>query len=136
MFKNYVKLAWRNLKKNKVFSFINIFGLSIGLTCCMLISLYVYNELNYDTYHKNGDRLYQLGTEFISAGKEERGALALLRFHPDTAAVIFDNFPASRQSNTASFVLRPMKALEGFEYFVRKRRIDAYTIVLYRKGPF
>ncbi len=61
MLKNYFKLAWRTLMKNKIFSFINIFGLSVGLTCCMLISLYIYNELSYDTYHKNGDRVYQLG---------------------------------------------------------------------------
>jgi putative ABC transport system permease protein len=60
--------------KSKVFSFINIFGLSIGLTCCMLISLYLYNELSYDSYHKNGDRVYQLGTNFIKEGKEDRTA--------------------------------------------------------------
>jgi len=60
--------------KNKVFSFINVFGLSIGLTCCMLISLYLYNELSYDSYHKNGNRVYQLETIFVKEGKEERMA--------------------------------------------------------------
>jgi len=74
MIKNYLKVAWRNLKKNKIFSFINVFGLAIGLTCCMLISLYLYNELSYDSYHKNVDRLYQLGTIFVKEGKEERMA--------------------------------------------------------------
>ena len=74
MIGNYFKIAWRNLKKNKVFSLINIFGLSIGLTCCMLISLYIYNELSYDTYHKNGERIYQLGTGSSVSGKEERYA--------------------------------------------------------------
>ncbi|MBD0287345.1 MAG: ABC transporter permease, partial [Flavisolibacter sp.] len=69
MLKNYLKIAWRNLMKNKVFSFINIFGLASGRTCCMLISLYLYNELSYDTYHKNIDRLYQLGTAFLKEGK-------------------------------------------------------------------
>ncbi len=72
MLKNYLKVAWRNLMKNKVFSFINVFGLAIGLTCCMLISLYLHNELSYDSYHKNASRLYQLGTIFIKEGKEER----------------------------------------------------------------
>ncbi|MBD0279618.1 MAG: ABC transporter permease, partial [Flavisolibacter sp.] len=56
--------------KSKIFSFINIFGLAIGLTCCMLISLYLYNELSYDTYHKNIDRLYQLGTTFMKKGEK------------------------------------------------------------------
>ena len=74
MIKNYLKVAWRNLKKNKIFSFINVFGLAIGLTCCMLISLYLYNELSYDIYHKNISRLYQLGTIFVKEGKEERMA--------------------------------------------------------------
>ncbi len=54
--------------KSKVFSFINIIGLSVGLTCCMLITLYIINETSYDAYQKNGDNIYQLGTEFIGLG--------------------------------------------------------------------
>jgi len=72
MIKNYFKIAWRNLMKNKVFSFINVFGLSVGLTCCMLIALYLYNELSYDSYHKNVERIFQLGTTFVKEGKEDR----------------------------------------------------------------
>src|SRR5882724_572720 len=72
MLKNYLKIAWRNLMKSKTFSFINIFGLSVGLTCCMLITLYVLNELNYDTYQKNADNLHQLGTIFTLQGKENK----------------------------------------------------------------
>jgi putative ABC transport system permease protein len=68
MIKNYFKIAWRNLMKNKVFSFINIFGLSIGLACCMLITLYILNETNYDRYHENADNIYQVGTEFKGLG--------------------------------------------------------------------
>ena len=60
--------------KNKTFSFINIFGLAIGLTCCMLISMYLYYELSYDSQHKNGSRVYQLGTTFVKEGKEDRTA--------------------------------------------------------------
>ena len=58
--------------KSKIFSFINIFGLSVGLTCCMLISVYLYNEVSYDKYHKNIDQLYQLGTTFVKDGKEDK----------------------------------------------------------------
>ena len=68
MFSSYLKVAWRNLMKNKVFSFINIFGLTVGLTCCMLISLYLKYETGYDTQHRNLDRLYQLGTIFLKKG--------------------------------------------------------------------
>lgn len=72
MLKNYFKVAWRNLMKSKVFSFINVFGLSVGLTCCMLIGLYLHHEFSYDDYHKNSKQLYQLGTIFVKDGKEER----------------------------------------------------------------
>jgi putative ABC transport system permease protein len=68
MFKNYLKIAWRNVMKSKLFSFINIIGLSVGLTCCMLISLYIINETSYDAYQKNADNIYQLGTEFTGLG--------------------------------------------------------------------
>ena len=74
MFKNYLKLAWRNLAKNKTFSMINIFGLSIGLTCCMLISIYIANEMSYDIHHNNGDRVFQLGTDFLIEGESKLAA--------------------------------------------------------------
>jgi putative ABC transport system permease protein len=53
MFKNYFKIALRNLLKHKSVSFINIFGLAIGMTCCLLITLYVKDEISYDRHHKN-----------------------------------------------------------------------------------
>ncbi|HEU5052073.1 MAG TPA: ABC transporter permease, partial [Hanamia sp.] len=74
MIKNYIKTAWRSIKQNPTFSAINIFGLATGLTCCLLISLYLYKEFSYDTQHKLGDRLYQLETESIIDGKETRAA--------------------------------------------------------------
>jgi putative ABC transport system permease protein len=58
MIKNYFKIAWRNLIKNKSHSFINILGLSVGLACSLLILLWVQNELSMDNFHKNGNRLY------------------------------------------------------------------------------
>jgi ABC-type antimicrobial peptide transport system permease subunit len=60
MIKNYLKIALRNLKRYKAYSFINIAGLAIGLTCCITISLWVIDELNFDKFHENCDRLYQI----------------------------------------------------------------------------
>ncbi|NHA06552.1 FtsX-like permease family protein [Mucilaginibacter sp. HC2] len=60
MLKNYLKIAWRNLIKNKVHTFINIAGLSVGLTCSLLILLWVQSELSVDAFHKNGARLYSI----------------------------------------------------------------------------
>src|ERR1700744_3268136 len=58
MLKNYLKIAWRNLFKNKFFSFINIFGLALGMACSILILLWVQNELNTDSFNPRGSRLY------------------------------------------------------------------------------
>jgi putative ABC transport system permease protein len=58
MIKNYLKIAWRNLFRNKFFSAINILGLALGLACSLLILLWVQNELDMDGFHKNGPNLY------------------------------------------------------------------------------
>src|SRR5580698_5685073 len=60
MIRNYLKVAWRNMLRNKAHTFINIAGLSVGLACSLLILLWVQNELSIDAYHSNGDRLYQV----------------------------------------------------------------------------
>src|SRR6185503_14603805 len=58
MFKNYFRVAWRNLWRNKAYSFLNIFGLAIGIACAGLIFLWVEDELNYDQFNVKKDRLY------------------------------------------------------------------------------
>ena len=60
MIKNYFKIAWRNLLKNKVYSFINITGLATGMAIALLIGLWIWDELSFDKYHKNHDRLAQV----------------------------------------------------------------------------
>jgi len=62
MFKNYMKIALRNIKRHKGYSFINIFGLAAGIACCILIFLWVQDEFSYDKFHDNGDNLYLVGT--------------------------------------------------------------------------
>jgi len=60
MFRNYLKIAWRNIVKNKAHSFINISGLAVGVACSLLILLWVQNELDMDAWHKNGPRIYDV----------------------------------------------------------------------------
>src|SRR5262245_27999450 len=60
MLKNYFKIAWRSLQKNRVFSFINVLGLAIGLTAFMLIAVYVYDELSYDKYPAKSKNMYRV----------------------------------------------------------------------------
>jgi len=68
MFKNYLKIAFRNLLKFKSYSLINIFGLAVGIACCLLILLYVQEELSYDRFHTQADRIYRITTEERSEG--------------------------------------------------------------------
>src|SRR4029079_3161430 len=68
MIKNYFKIAFRNLWKNKGYSAINIFGLAAGLATCLLITLYVTDELSYDRHFKNADRIYRINSDIRFGG--------------------------------------------------------------------
>ncbi|GAB3916173.1 ABC transporter permease [Larkinella terrae] len=68
MLQNYFKIAWRNLMKNKVFSAINMVGLSVGLTCCILIAAFVLDELSYDRYPAQAGQIYRVGLGLIGNG--------------------------------------------------------------------
>ena len=63
MFRNHLKIAFRNLARNKVFSFINIVGLATGLVICLLIMLYIFDEISYDKHHKNLERLFRVANK-------------------------------------------------------------------------
>ena len=63
MFISFVKIGIRNLIKNKVYSAINILGLAIGLAGCILIGLFVEDEISYDKFHENSDNIYRLALE-------------------------------------------------------------------------
>ena len=70
MLRNYLKIAIRNLWKNKTFSFINIAGLAIGLSCFLLIALYVLDELSFDKYNANADRTYRINSDIRFGGAD------------------------------------------------------------------
>lgn len=74
MFKSYIKIAFRNLLKHKGYSFINIFGLTLGLVTSMLIFLYVQDELSYDRMHADSDRIYRLENWSMFNGEESHWA--------------------------------------------------------------
>src|SRR5436190_19003745 len=70
MLRNYLKIAIRSLWKNKTFSFINIAGLAIGLSCFLLIALYVLDELSFDKYNANADRTYRINSDIRFGGAD------------------------------------------------------------------
>lgn len=82
MLSNYIKIAWRNLLKNKFFSLINIFGLAVGLSCFMLIGLYILDELSYDKFYKNADRIYRVNSDIKFGGTEMNMAVSADPFGP------------------------------------------------------
>ena len=99
MFKNYLKVALRNLWKNKAFSAINIMGLASGLAVCLLIVLYVVDELSYDKYNEKADRIYRVdadiyfnNTQAIFAVAPDPLAPALVRDFPEIEQMVRLNF--------------------------------------------
>ncbi|MET3874977.1 ABC transporter permease [Chitinophaga sp. OAE865] len=104
---NYIKLAWRNLVKRKLYSFINIGGLAAGLCACMLIMLYVAHELSYDRFHKDSDRIYSLMEKI----KLEKDTMQIERFNATAA-------PTIRQQNAA------------VESFVRMGNLASESIII------
>lgn len=70
MFSNFLKTAWRNLLKNKVFSFINILGLAIGLCCFLLITMYVLDETGFDKFHTKAERIYRVNSDIRFGGTD------------------------------------------------------------------
>jgi putative ABC transport system permease protein len=95
MYRNYLKIAIRNLLKNKLFSFINISGVAIGLACFLLLALYVKDELSYDRFHNNADRIYRLSRTFLS--KDGTASLRLAHAAPPFGPLIKQDFPEVEQ---------------------------------------
>ena len=96
MFKNYLKIAWRNLIKNKMYSYINLTGLTMGMTCFILIALYIQFETSYDEHHEKSDRIYRVvqqqegnefkGTDYFAVTPRPLG-IAMKKDFPEVEAV-------------------------------------------------
>ncbi|HTF17481.1 MAG TPA: ABC transporter permease [Chryseolinea sp.] len=73
MFRSYLVIAWRNIVRSKAYSIINVTGLSLGVACCLLLALYIQDELSYDQYHSRLDDLYRVTTTFEGAVNSTMG---------------------------------------------------------------
>jgi putative ABC transport system permease protein len=89
MLKNYLKIAIRNFFKHKGFSFINIFGLAVGITCCLLIILYVRDEISYDKHHEKADQIYRVGLRAFVNNNEFHGVVTC----SPMAKTLVDEYP-------------------------------------------
>jgi len=93
MIKNYIKTAFRKLMKNKGFTFINVFGLTLGLATCLLIVFYVFDELSYDRYNEKAGRIYRVNNEIKFGGMENSYAVTAA----PAAAALKGDFPEVEQ---------------------------------------
>src|SRR5215510_11018393 len=89
MLKNLIKIAFRNIVKEKIYSAINILGLTIGITCSLFLLMYILDELSFDRYHKNADNIYRI----VSNIKEPDNAFTWATAQIPLGEELRDNYP-------------------------------------------
>ena len=132
MLKNYIKSVLRNIKRHPFISFINIFGLTMGLTCCLLIITYVINERSYDKYNKNSDDVYRVTRIFYSAPNVESLHLSAIApaFGPRLTAAFPDIKEMTRAFPTGTVSFRYKEKLfdEQNAFFADQNFFDFFTV--------
>ena len=95
MFKNYINVAFRNLLRHRIYSVVNISGLAVGMACCILILLLIQDELSYDRFHHNAERIYRVVIAHQRAGQVQQSAITpailaprLKQYFPQLAQVV------------------------------------------------
>lgn len=95
MFKNYLTIALRNLVRQKLYAFINIFGLALGVACCPLILLFVEHEWSFDKFHAKANRLYRA----IHVERKSDGAIEAMSYQPlPLGPALIEEFPEIEQT--------------------------------------
>lgn len=115
MIKNYFKTAWRNMARNKTSSFINVSGLSIGIACVLMIVIYIQNELSYDKFHKDADRIFQVTLKGNMGGQEFWAG----NTPPPVGNALVSNFPEI-ESYTRFYKARDIVARYGSDNSTEK----------------
>jgi putative ABC transport system permease protein len=139
MIKNYFKIAWRNLMKYKFISFINLFGLTVGLTCCLLITTYILNELSYDRYNKNAGNIYRVTRSFNN--KEGIVSLNLSTISPPFGYYFPTDFPEIKKmtrlldNGTTPLKYKDKLINEPDVYFADENLFDVFTLDVLKGDP-
>ena len=132
-----MKIAFRNFLKHKGFSFINVFGLAVGITCCLLILLFVTDELSYDKYHEKADRIYRAGLRGFISGNEFHGVVTAAPM----AQTLVDEYPeveaATRTRNFGFPVFRYKDKVFSEEkvFWVDPGFVDVFTVSFIQGDP-
>ncbi len=138
MFRNYIKIAVRNLLKQKPFTFINVIGLAIGMTCFVLIFLYVRFELSYDDFHENADRIFRIAMERKYPDKVRlwgRTAYPIARTFPEEYAEILQGTRLLAPFSTFVITYGEKSIEENRVMFADSNVFDVFTIPLIRGIP-
>ena len=134
MFTNYLKIAWRNLQKQRFYAGINILGLSIGIACCLLISLFVWDELHYDQYHEKASQIYRVHSDINFGGKHEIYAVAQAPLAAALRSEIPEVETACRFRNWGSRLLRREGTTQNFDeeniVWADNQVFDVFTLPL------
>jgi putative ABC transport system permease protein len=117
MITNYFKIAWRNLLKNKIFSFINVAGLAIGLCCFIMIALYVTDELSYDRFNEKADRIYRIHSDIRFGGTDLKMATSA----DPAGATLKKDYPQVEQYARIYASEGSKHIKKGKEYIVEER---------------
>ena len=130
MLSNYLKTAVRNLLKYKGFSFINIAGLGIGLACCLLIFLFVQDEMSYDRYHEKADRIYRAGFDAVLNNNASSGVVSCGPLAPALVAEFPEVEAATRVRNYGFPVFRYGDKVFSEErvFWVDSTFVDVFTV--------
>src|SRR5215218_5912957 len=140
MIRNYIKIAFRNLAKYKFISFINLFGLTVGIACCLLIFTYIIHELSYDRYNKRAKNIYRVQRTFINP---ETGSinLALGTVAPPFAPLLQNDFKDIKKitrflsnGNTA-FRYEEKRFNEKDVYFADENLFDVFDVNVLKGNP-
>jgi len=132
MIRNYLKIAWRNLTKYKFISFINLFGLTVGLTCCLLILVYILNEVSYDKFQPQAERTYRISRSFHNEQGIE--SLHLSAIAPAFGEPLLTAFPEIEKmtrlysNGNTSFVYGDKKFFERKVFFADQNFSDVFKV--------
>ncbi len=137
MLLNYLKIAFRTLKKNKGYSFINIFGLAVGIAGCIVILIYIQNELSYDKYNKNYDRMYRVHLSARISNNELNPAMSCAPCGPAFAEQIpeVENFVRIRNYGFPVVRYKDKAFSEEKFYWVDSSFFDVFTARFIKGDP-
>ena len=134
MFKNYLKMSLRNLRKQKGYSLLNISGLALGMACSILIIFYLHHELSYDRFHANADRIFRLTMEGMLNGESLNVAVTPIPLAPSLSS----NYPEVagaariRKRDTVSIAFADKEFIESGIIYADPAVFDVFTFPFIR----